>query len=430
MSFCSIRLAVVIPTRNRSDLAQRATMSILPQLPEGSVVVVSDNSTQEGHKSALRAYVQGLARDDVHYLRPPRDMAMPAHWEWALTQVASIPGITHVTVLTDRMIFKQGTVHRLTGLVSESPGSIISYSHDMVEDDSTPVRLRCEAWSGTTIEVSSARLLELSANMMHYMALPRMLNAIVPMVHLERIKAVFGNVFGNVPDSVAPDFCFAYRTLSQVDSIRYVDESLLVHGSIARSNGASYARGQRSPDHADFVTKLGGRSLNPAAPVPGFETVWNTIISEYELIRHQTGLPKFVPVDMDAYFAKMEAEIAEIREPSVSRRMRALFLDSRGVTPAVPCSTWRQRLQRLPSQSPGSLMSVLLSAAVASWPTKRLWRWLGAKPPRTSWFRFRDAKEAFEFAELPGLRASRTHPALQILCSEGRTGGVTGDEGD
>ena len=418
MPVSSMRLAVVMPTRNRSDLAIRAIGSVLPQLPEGSVVVVSDNSTQEQDKSTLRAYVQGLARGDVQYLRPPQDMAMSAHWEWAFSEVSSIPEITHTTVLTDRMIFKQGAIHRLAGLVAESPGSIISYSHDTVDDYSTPVRLQCGAWSGTTLEVTSARLLELSATMTNYMALPRMLNSIVPVVHLEKIRAVFGNVF----DSVAPDFCFAYRTLSQVDSIRYVDESLLVHGSIARSNGASYARGQLSPDHADFVAKLGGGSLNPAAPVPGFETVSNTIISEYELIRHQTGLPKFVPVDMDAYFARMEVEISEIHEPSVSRRMRALFNDSGGASLAVPRSTWRRRLQRLPSRRPSYLVSALLAAAVSSWPTKWLWRWVGAKPPRTRWFRFRDAEEAFEFAQSPGRHPSRTHPALQILRDDSRTG--------
>lgn len=417
MPVCSMRLAVVIPTRNRSDLTQRAIGSVLPQLSQDSVVVVSDNSTQEPHRSTLRAYVYGLAREDVRYLRPPRDMAMPDHWEWALSQVERIPEITHITVLTDRMIFKPGAMDRLAALVAESPGSIISYSHDRVEDDSTPVRLQCEEWSGITLEVTSARLLELSATMAHYMALPRMLNCVVPVEHLQKIKEVFGNVFGDAADSVAPDFCFAYRTLSQVDSIKYVDESLLVHGAIARSNGASYAHGRLSSDHADFVAKLGGRSLNLAAPVPGFETVWNTIISEYESVRRQTGLPRFVPVDMDAYFAKMEAEISQIREPSVSSRMRELLLDSRGVSLTAPRLTLLGRLQRRLSKGPCHLAKVLLIAAVSSWPTKWLWRWAGVKPPRTRYLRFRNAEEAFEFAQSPGLHRSRNNPALQLLAA-------------
>src|SRR5664280_1764504 len=85
---CSTRLAVVIPTRNRSDLAIRAIESVIPQLPDGSLILVSDNSTQEQHKNRLQAYVEGLARADVRYLRPPQDLAMPAHWEWAFSQVA------------------------------------------------------------------------------------------------------------------------------------------------------------------------------------------------------------------------------------------------------------------------------------------------------------------------------------------------------
>jgi hypothetical protein len=347
---------------------------------------------------------------------------MSAHWEWAVSQVAAIPAITHTTVLTDRMIFKRGAIQRLAGLIADSPGSIISYNQDMVDDYSTPVRLHCRAWSGTLVEITSARLLQLSAAMEQYTVLPRMLNCIVPVEHLQRIRAVFGNVF----DSVAPDFCFAYRTLSQVDSIRHLDESLLLDGSIARSNGHSYARGQLSGDAADFVAKLDGGSLNGAAPVPGFETVCNTIISEYELIRHQTGLPRFVPVDMDAYFARIEVEISKIQETSVALKMRALLKESRGASATVPRSTWRLRLQRLPSRRASYIVSVLLAAVVASWPTKRLWKWAGAQPPRTRWFHFRDAEEAFEFAQSPGRRPSRTHPALRSFAMSAGQSTTTG----
>jgi hypothetical protein len=245
-----------------------------------------------------------------------------------------------------------------------------------------------------------------------------MLNTIVPVAHLRKLRAVFGNVF----DSVSPDYCFAYRTLSQVDSIRYVDESLLVDGSLARSNGASYARGQLSPDHADFVAKVSESSLNPAAPVPGFETASNTIISEYELIRLQTGLPRFVPVDMVAYFARMELDISQIHEPSVSRRMQALFDDTSSASLAVRRPSWKARLQRLRSRSPSNFVSALVAATVSCVPTKRLWRSVGAQPPRTRWFRFRDADEAFEFAQSPGRRPSRTNPDLRILQDNSRSG--------
>jgi hypothetical protein len=411
VSVCSMRLAVVIPTRNRSDLAIRAIESVIPQLPDGSLIVVSDNSTQEQHSNRLRTYVQGLGRHNVRYLRPPADLAMPAHWEWAFAQVASIQEVTHTTVLTDRMIFKQGAIPRLAGLIAESPGSIISYGIDTVDDYSTPVRLQCPAWSGTTLAVTAARLLELSAAMEFHPALPKMLNSVVPVGHLQKIRAVFGNVF----DSVAPDYCFAYRTLSQVDSIRYVDECLLVHGSLAHSNGASYSRGESSPDQADFVAKLGGGSRNGAAPVPAFETNSNTMTSEYELVRHQTGLPNFVPVDMDAYFSRMEFDVSRIREPSMSRRMKALLYDGPGAPIAVPHSAWRLRLQKFPSRRPSYVVNFLLGAALSSRPTKWLWRWSGARPPQMRWFRFGDADEAFAFAQSPGRRPVRTHPGLQTL---------------
>jgi hypothetical protein len=417
MPICSARLAVVVPTRNRSDLATRAIESVIPQLPDGSLIVVSDNSTQEQHRNKLHAYVKGLARDDVRYLRPPQDLAMPAHWEWAFSQVASNPKITHVTVLTDRMIFKQGALDRLFALIAESPGIIISYSADMVDDYSAPVRLQCPAWSGTTLEVTSARLLELSAAMEFHPALPKMLNSVVPVGHLLKIKAVFGGLF----NSVAPDYCFAYRTLSQVDSIRYVDRCLLIHGSLAYSNGASLSRGESTPDSVDFVAKLDGESMNGAAPVPAFQTTANTMTSEYELVRHQTGLPSFVPVDMNAYFARMEFDISAM-DSSASSNMRALLYDGPSPLIVVPHSAWRLRLRMFPSRRPSYVVGFLLGAALSSRPTKWLWRWTGARPPQMRWFRFRDAKEAFAFAESPGRRPVRTHPGLQKLRDNSHTG--------
>lgn len=54
MPVCSVRLAVVMPTRHHSNLAKSAIGSILPQLPYGSTIVISD-STRELHKNTLRA---------------------------------------------------------------------------------------------------------------------------------------------------------------------------------------------------------------------------------------------------------------------------------------------------------------------------------------------------------------------------------------
>lgn len=415
MLISAMCLAVVIPTRNRSDLAVRAIESVVSQLPRGSVIMVSDNSSDDQHATPLRTFVAALSREDVQYMRPPCDLAMSAHWDWVSNRLESTTDVTHATVLTDRMILKQGAIRRLTDLVDEDAHTIVSYNHDVVDDYSAPVRLRCQAWTGRTLTVTSERLLSLSAKMEHHPALPRMLNSVVPVSHLREMRTVFGTVY----DSISPDFCFAYRTLSLVDAVRYVDESLLVHGSLARSNGASYARGQLSTDHADFVAKLGGRLLAHAAPVPAFATVANAVASEYELVRRQTGLAKFIPIDMEAYFAKIETEIYQLQEPSVFAEQRALLRDTAGAAIAHRPPFWKSRLRRLPSRRPGGLLIGALAAAVSCRPTKRVWMALGARPPRTRWFRFADPLEAFQFAQSPGRRPSRTHTRIESLSDTG-----------
>src|SRR4051812_28759634 len=118
---------------------------------------------------------------------------MPAHWDWAISQVDAMPGVTHVTVLTDRMVFKRGALAILTGLMADSPDLIVSYNHDVVDDYAKPIRLLCNKWSGWTVEVQAVSLLELSARMVHHQVLQRLLNCVAPVSHLRAVRDTFGN---------------------------------------------------------------------------------------------------------------------------------------------------------------------------------------------------------------------------------------------
>src|SRR5438045_4065205 len=99
-------LVVVIPTRNRSDLARNAVESVISQVDCAVDVFVSDNSTTSESRSDLSSYCHELGNERLRYLAPPAPLPMAKHWDWAMQQALSLYDSAHFTFLTDRMLFK------------------------------------------------------------------------------------------------------------------------------------------------------------------------------------------------------------------------------------------------------------------------------------------------------------------------------------
>jgi glycosyltransferase involved in cell wall biosynthesis len=108
----TVRLAVVIPTRNRAELAINALRSVLAESSPAVHVVVSDNSTALEEAEKLSRFCTELGADQVRYIRPPHPQGMSDHWQWALEQARGQSESTHFTYLTDRMVFRPGARHR------------------------------------------------------------------------------------------------------------------------------------------------------------------------------------------------------------------------------------------------------------------------------------------------------------------------------
>src|SRR4051794_37153655 len=110
-------LAIIIPTRNRSDLAMRAIRSTLDSTPNDRVqVLVSDNSTEESEIATLGNFCRDLHDDRVDYIRPPEPLRMADHWEWAIRQALDRYDASHLTILADRRIYRRGGLHELCDL--------------------------------------------------------------------------------------------------------------------------------------------------------------------------------------------------------------------------------------------------------------------------------------------------------------------------
>src|SRR6187401_1943176 len=100
---------IVIPSRNRPDIAPNAIRSVLAESHRDDVqVVVSDNSTIEENRRLLERACAQLRDDRLHYIRPPAPLPMPDHWEWAMNTAMARFEANHFSVLTDRMIARVG----------------------------------------------------------------------------------------------------------------------------------------------------------------------------------------------------------------------------------------------------------------------------------------------------------------------------------
>jgi hypothetical protein len=248
-------------------------------------------------------------------------MAMSSHWDWALQAALRLSKDSHLTYLSDRMVFKQGTLRELINIASLHSDRVISYDDDMVDDSTEPVQLHMRDWTGKLFEIESAHLLYLSSRAYHPPCLPRMLNSLVPRSVLEDVVERFGSVFA----SISPDFCFAYRCLFLLDSILYYDRAMLLQYAISRSNGMSYARGLQGVDNADFIGRLPGGSMNFATPIPEFQSNTNAVLNEYCVIKAETRSAKFPEIDRRRYLAEIGLGLRHLRDPLLARRMKRLL---------------------------------------------------------------------------------------------------------
>jgi glycosyltransferase involved in cell wall biosynthesis len=304
----TVTIAAIIPTRNRASLAIAAVKSLLAQ--ELSIeIFVSDNSSDP---EPLREFCRTEPR--VRYLRPPADLSMPAHWDWAIRQVMELSSASHFTVHYDRKISKPGIWTDLAAAVSRSPDVLLSFSLDAITHVPPPLRLWQTPWSGKTFSIRTERVARLVVRgnvAVISNALPLLSNCIVP-------RAVFDAIvqrFGDVCDTIAPDSSFMSRYLALYDHYIHFDRAAgILYGS-TRSSGMGYLRGTGG-DFGDYRKRWDGRPWLHAAPIPGISLGGNILFHEYELVRRETG-DRLPPLDPGGVMDDLSEGLRWIEDPEL-----------------------------------------------------------------------------------------------------------------
>jgi hypothetical protein len=416
------RVTIVLPTRNRPELAISTIRSLLGQLREDALLFVSDNSTSAHSLELLRSACEAFDCSRLHYQVPPQPLPMAEHWEWAIAQALGDTSYcpTHLMIATDRMLFYRQALLQFHKVLRRFPNRVICYNNDSLVDLSLPLRLERRLWSGKLLDVSTKHLLQLSAEMRGLYHVPRLMNCAVPRRVLQAVQARYGSICR----SLSPDYAFGYRCLGLEDTITFYDRSLVIFNAHARSNGTSMSRGVASPDSADFAASHGGTLALTATPAPGVVLGTNAMIHEYCLAKAATPGERFPDLDLACYLQSLQEQV-ECMDPSeVKQGMKELL---------------RSESQRLlgselvesKSKSAHSLELGLhrrngwltwLKQLLKSPATKSAWFFLanrfGIKPPNYIDFEFRSREQAMEFANKFPLPRQRDAGHLQWLVGE------------
>jgi hypothetical protein len=312
----TITIAAIIPTRNRASLAIAAVQSLLTQ--DVSIdIFVSDNSTDP---EPLREFCRTEPR--VRYLRPPAELSMPAHWDWAIRQAMKLSSASHFTVHYDRKLSKPGIWAELAASVSKRPDVLLSFPLDSISHEPPPLRLWQTPWTGKPFKIRTERVARLLSDgkvavIAH--ALPLLSNCIVP-------RAVFDSIverFGNVCDSTAPDSAFMTRFLVLYGHYIHFDRAAgILYGS-TRSSGMGYMRGGGG-DFDDYRNRWDGRTWLDAAPIPGINLGGNILFHEYELVRRETG-DRLPPLDPAGVMNDLSTELRWIHDPEMKADLRRIL---------------------------------------------------------------------------------------------------------
>jgi len=386
---------VVIPTRNRATIAINAISSVLEQPAENVEVMVSDNSTSDTDREALAKFCESRADKRLGHVRPPESLSMSAHWEWAIEEALRLYPANHFVYLTDRMMFRRGALNEVLNLAALYPEKVISYNHDRIIDNATPIRVEQYPATEKLLEVDTRRLTWLLSQAVIHPAVPRMLNCIVPRAVLEKLRARFGTVFS----SISPDFNFCCRCLEVEDSILFFDKASIFHYALNRSNGASVTRGEMTVDTADFTTSVMKQDavINSATPIPGLSTAVNYAFHEYCLLKQQTNSGKFLELNRAKYLHANASELPEIVDPQLRAETLALLV-ANGYS-----ETETNGERNLGDVSFGARVQSKLKRVLSGPATTPAWlfiaRTLAVQPPGYNSFEFATLDEAIDYAK-------------------------------
>jgi len=307
-------LAVIIPTRNRSELAINAINSILEQIEDDIYIIISDNSTEDSHLKKLQDFCKDKSHANLVYIRPTESLPMTKHWDWAVKSIlnnADLANISHFLWIADRNVLVKGAVSQLKNMITKHPDDLIHCDTYCIYDFTTPVKIWVQKdFSRKIIPIKSKDVLHEVYNdvKLPKHGVPITLYSVIPRDVFENLKKKYENVF----DSTGPDTCFAFRFLAQYEKYLFYDGPVLIIYNHSLSNCQAYTIGVTNKTASDFSSFF-GESIYPDSPLPEIQISANVLINDYCFVAKETKSEKFKEININNYLHYLFEHIKSIQ---------------------------------------------------------------------------------------------------------------------
>ncbi|MDK1386803.1 glycosyltransferase family A protein [Sinorhizobium sp. 8-89] len=294
------RFSIVIPSRNRADLALSALQSVLEQDFRDFEVIVSDNSDEDESKALFRALQPFSADPRFRYIKPQRPLPMTAHWEWAVAHATG----EYVGILTDRMILRLYTLSTVDAVIARGGPELVAYERTNLIETGTSFAVPKKGSGAAplvTIRKTAPIIEAFSRSDFSPMDTPRFLNSFVSATFLDHLRSEYGSVF----TGVAPDYGFLMRVLDQIDEFPFIETPLLIKHSEDRSNGKSFTHYNLDKAGNDFIafSRSEQGEFLKFSPVPDdLVMITNVMMREYEIGRHNQRRGHFPNFEKQAFY--------------------------------------------------------------------------------------------------------------------------------
>lgn len=296
-------LSIVIPTRNRPQLALKAIQSVIQDQQSDIELVVSDNSDKED-AGILHTMVSEIPDQRIKYFRPDNVMSMAEHWEWAVRHAQG----QYVSILSDRSVYKTSALDLIRNVIVAEKPQVVSFIWDSLRGLEAPYRYKQKDHSKKIFKFESRFLLEIASRSIVSAVFPRFLNSFIARDLLEKVLARSDKV----KNCLAPDFGFCFRFLDLTDSIHFFDyPAFIVYGSEV-SNGYAYSRNTRSTTIQDFYARA-APEIEMFAPIHTLRPIpFNIELLEYNLVKENQQSGSFVEVDKAKFYSGAYKKLMKI----------------------------------------------------------------------------------------------------------------------
>ncbi|MGV1752274.1 glycosyltransferase family 2 protein [Agrobacterium sp. CG674] len=287
--------SIVIPTRNRPEYLPDAIASVMRQTFSDFELIVSDNSDEAHAAENQRIIASYRGHERFQYIRPPSDLPMVDHWEWALRRTAG----RYIGFLTDRMALRLYALQFAHNTIQSTQTPAICFaSEDSIElPGYRSVRRISNALQVREV-LSKDKLSEFSKGKLPKDT-PRMLNSLVDKSVIAKIEEKYGSVFC----SISPDYIFTFRLMGEIPAFTASTAPLLVTQGEKRSTGRAFKIGKMNSDSQGMLSNIRtiyGEWLK-FGPIPGDVYLMpNVILREYDVVSSQHRGEEFTtisPVD-------------------------------------------------------------------------------------------------------------------------------------